>query len=74
MQRKHIRILFMEKIIFVSLSLFLGLYIPADCNEVHEEFRGIGIRIEDDVLCTNDGIEVLTKDCCKNFEIRRRVS
>lgn len=38
---------------------------------MHEEFRGIGIRIEDDVLCTNDGIEVLTKDCYKNFELKK---
>lgn len=59
--------------LFLSLSHILssGLYIPVDCKEVHEEFRGIGIRIEDDVLCTNDGIEVLTKDCYKNFELKK---
>lgn len=48
---------------FVSI----GLYIPADCKEVPEEFRGIGIRIEDDILYTKDGIEVLTKNCMKNI-------
>lgn len=42
-----------------------GLYIPANCLDVPHEFRGIGIRIEDDVLYTNDGAEVLTKDCIK---------
>lgn len=42
-----------------------GVYIPADCKEVHEEFRGLGIRIEDDILCTNHGLENLTKDCRK---------
>lgn len=53
------------------LSVSSGLYIPADCKEIHEEFRGIGIRIEDDVLCTKNGIEVLTKDCCKSFKIKK---
>jgi Xaa-Pro aminopeptidase len=37
-----------------------GLYISADDNEAPEEFRGLGIRIEDDVLVTPDGHEVLT--------------
>jgi Xaa-Pro aminopeptidase len=37
-----------------------GIYIaPAD-EEAPEEFRGIGIRIEDDVLVTPEGNEVLT--------------
>lgn len=37
-----------------------GLYIAADDNTVHEKWRGIGIRIEDDVLVTKDGHKVLT--------------
>lgn len=48
-------------------EISLGLYIPADCKEVHPEFRGIGIRIEDDILYKNDGIEVLTQDCIKQI-------
>ncbi|MGG5463211.1 aminopeptidase P family protein [Clostridium sp. B9] len=36
-----------------------GLYIEEEC---------IGIRIEDDVLVTKDGCEVLTKDCIKSVE------
>jgi Xaa-Pro aminopeptidase len=36
-----------------------GLYIPAS-EDVPEEFWNIGIRIEDDVLVTEDGHEVLT--------------
>ncbi len=37
-----------------------GLYVAADNQEVPAEFRGIGVRIEDDVLVTGDGNEVLT--------------
>ena len=37
-----------------------GLYIPADAADVAPQWRGIGIRIEDDVLITRDGHRVLT--------------
>lgn len=37
-----------------------GLYFTADDLLVPEEFRGIGIRIEDDVLVTDDGGENLS--------------
>ncbi len=37
-----------------------GLYIAADAEAAPAELRGIGIRIEDDVLVTHDGCEVLT--------------
>jgi Xaa-Pro aminopeptidase len=37
-----------------------GLYIPAAAEGVPEALRGIGVRIEDDVLITKDGPEVLT--------------
>lgn len=36
-----------------------GLYIPCD-DDIPAAYRGIGIRIEDDVLVTRDGHEVLT--------------
>lgn len=37
-----------------------GLYIPTDAVDVAARWRGIGIRIEDDVLITRDGHRVLT--------------
>jgi len=37
-----------------------GLYIAADDESAGAEFRGIGIRIEDDVVITADGYENLT--------------
>ncbi len=37
-----------------------GLYIPADDADAPESFRGLGIRIEDDVVVTADGHENLS--------------
>jgi len=37
-----------------------GLYFQPDDLRVPEEFRGIGVRIEDDVLVTETGVENLT--------------
>lgn len=42
------------------LTVEPGIYIGADDDTVPEEMRGIGIRIEDDLLVTSDGHEVLT--------------
>ena len=37
-----------------------GLYLKAEDLAVPEEYRGIGVRIEDDVLVTEDGAENLS--------------
>jgi Xaa-Pro aminopeptidase len=37
-----------------------GLYVPPAADDLPAAFRGIGIRIEDDVLVTADGHEVLS--------------
>ncbi|MEN8261441.1 MAG: Xaa-Pro aminopeptidase [Pseudomonadota bacterium] len=47
------------------LTVEPGLYIPRDCDDVDKRWRGIGIRIEDDVLVTRDGCEVLSRDVPK---------
>ena len=38
-----------------------GLYIRADDERANPELRGIGVRIEDDVVVTDDGYENLTE-------------
>ncbi len=45
-----------------------GLYIAPDDETVDARWRGIGIRIEDDVLVTESDNEVLTKDVPKTVE------
>jgi Xaa-Pro aminopeptidase len=45
-----------------------GLYVGADDTTVHEKWRGIGIRIEDDVLITGDGHRVLTDALARNAD------
>jgi len=50
------------------LTVEPGLYFAPDAEGVPEEFRGVGIRIEDDVLVTPEGCEVLTAAVPKTIE------
>ena len=45
-----------------------GLYIAPDDETVDAKWRGIGIRIEDDVVATQQGPLVLTKNVVKSVE------
>ncbi|MFL6231333.1 MAG: M24 family metallopeptidase, partial [Pyrinomonadaceae bacterium] len=45
-----------------------GLYISEDAENVPDQYRGIGIRIEDDVLVTAEGYRVLTTKVPKTVE------
>jgi Xaa-Pro aminopeptidase len=59
------------------LTVEPGIYIGAHLNDVADEWRGIGVRIEDDVLVTADGHEVLSAAIPKEIddvETRRRAA
>lgn len=50
----------------IEPGLYFGAWRPdVDCPE---RYANIGIRIEDDVLVTNDGPVILTEDCPKTIE------
>jgi Xaa-Pro aminopeptidase len=44
----------------VVITVEPGIYVAVDEQSVPEEYRGIGIRIEDDALVTSDGCENLS--------------
>lgn len=50
------------------LTVEPGLYISQQCKQVAKKWRGIGVRIEDDVLVTENGCEVLTSAVPKTVE------
>ena len=50
------------------LTVEPGLYVPPDDRSVAERWRGIGIRIEDDVAVTRDGNEGLSAAVRKEAE------
>jgi Xaa-Pro aminopeptidase len=50
------------------LTVEPGLYIPPDDKTAPSKYRGIGIRIEDDVLVTEDGNRNLTAGVPKGAE------
>ena len=52
----------------VVMTVEPGVYIAADAKDVPEKYLGIGVRIEDDVLCTSNGPKVLTTKVPKQAE------
>lgn len=52
----------------VVMTVEPGLYISPDTKDIPEQYLGIGVRIEDDVLCTSNGPRVLTDKVPKQAE------
>ncbi|MHB1869733.1 MAG: Xaa-Pro aminopeptidase [Steroidobacteraceae bacterium] len=50
------------------LTIEPGIYIPRGARGVPKRFQGIGVRIEDDVLVTRSGAEVLTDGVPKDAD------
>ncbi len=50
------------------LTIEPGIYIAANNTKVPKRWRGIGVRIEDDVVVTEQGCDVLTGDVPKRAE------
>jgi Xaa-Pro aminopeptidase len=44
----------------VVMTVEPGIYVSVDTKDIPEKYLGIGVRIEDDVLCTQNGPRVLT--------------
>ncbi len=52
----------------VVMTVEPGIYVAPDTKDVPEKYLGIGVRIEDDVLCTQNGPRVLTNKVPKHAE------
>lgn len=50
------------------LTVEPAIYLPADDLDLPEEYRGIGIRTEDDILVTSKGFENLSSEIVKTVE------
>lgn len=50
------------------LTVEPGLYFPEDCLEIDEKWRGIGVRIEDDILVTEQAPEILSYEAPKTVQ------
>jgi Xaa-Pro aminopeptidase len=52
----------------IVMTVEPGLYIAEDAEGIPDKYRGIGVRIEDDVLVTENGYRVLTDKAPKQIE------
>ena len=52
----------------MTMTVEPGIYIAVDNHDVPAQWRGIGVRIEDDVVVTADGCRVLTNAVPKTID------
>ena len=52
----------------MAMTVEPGIYIAVDNQSVAKKWRGIGVRIEDDVVVTKGGCEILTNDVPKTVD------
>jgi Xaa-Pro aminopeptidase len=52
----------------MALTVEPGIYIPEADESAPDELRGIGVRIEDDIVFTDNGHENLTDHCPKSID------
>ena len=52
----------------VVMTVEPGIYVAPDTKDIPEQYLGIGVRIEDDVLCTSNGPRVLTTKVPKDAD------
>ncbi|HSE20350.1 MAG TPA: M24B family metallopeptidase, partial [Pyrinomonadaceae bacterium] len=52
----------------VVMTVEPGIYISPDAKDIPAKYLGIGVRIEDDVLCTQNGPKVLTNKVPKHAD------
>ncbi len=52
----------------MALTIEPGLYISADIPGVHKRWHNIGVRIEDDVIVTGKGCDVLSRNVPKSID------
>ena len=60
-----------EEILFAPgmvLTIEPGIYLPEDDMNVPKKYRGIGIRIEDDILVTKEGCDNLSSGIAKTVD------
>jgi len=51
----------------MAMTVEPGIYVATDNMDVDEKWRGIGVRIEDDILVTDKGCEVMTAGVPKSI-------
>jgi Xaa-Pro aminopeptidase len=52
----------------VVMTVEPGIYVSVDTKDIPKQYLGIGVRIEDDVLCTQNGPRVLTTKVPKEVD------